>query len=572
MRGKIVCALFAVGCCAFGQGRLLFSERLSRPAVPEAARQACAKVPEKHREAVESEIREMAYTEATREAGEKFGMLLMPDDWTNTCGKGVLLRSGVSRVGVFNYYKYAPDGRLVQYGSRTNFEELAWCDRRRDELVVQFWNDRAIVDAALSNAVASAKRAAPNGTRLGERPSTFRRLLGVRPQQGQGLLEELVPLEEAMALAKAGKGKGFYQLALRYARGEGLPQDDAAAYRMLCKARDADYAHAVLVEGLCDEKLLCTDRGYSGFSQKRVLHSYCGTDFTDGRAWDDRDFLTNAVAVARVMGKYEKAKRLGALMATNQIAALNKRLSDFKAEEAKRLQAEENAKRVAGLLDEKNTRPKTDAREARERAAAEREQLLERLLEIQAEIRRQREQRKLERPLRDERMVLLPKYRAAFKALTGYEMGQKIGEEMLGREREWKSVKLAKPYRYFTDCTLEVCDGCLYGVSMSFGLDGKYSRKSLEAEAEAVRKDLAGRFGMEEEEIFERTSPVLRRAGLRRAGWRLAASVGRGGGIWLSISDDVLARELRTRLEEKREAQREAQKEALPVFEEAGKK
>ena len=169
-------------------------------------------------------------------------------------------------------------------------------------------------------------------------------------------------------------------------------------------------------------------------------------------------------------------------------------------------------------------------------------------------------------------MVLLPKYRAAFKALTGYEMGQKIDEEMLGREREWKSVKLAKPYRYFTDCTLVVCDGCLYGVSMSFGLDGKYSRKSLEAEAEAVRKDLAGRFGMEEEEILERTSPMLRRAGLRRAGWRLVASVGRGGGIWLSISDDVLARELRMRLEEKREAQREAQKEVLPVFEEAGKK
>lgn len=574
MRGKIVYALFAVGCCAFGQGRLLFSERPSRPAVPEAARQACAKVPEEHREAVGSEIREMAYTEATREAGEKFGMLLMPDDWTNACGKAVLLRSGVSRVGVFNYYKYASDGRLVQFGSKTNFEELVWCDRRRDELVVQFWNDRAIVNAALSNAVAAAANRARGGRPgIVRRPSSssFGRLLNARPQQGQGLLEELVPLEEAMALAKAGKGKGFYQLALRYARGEELPQDDAAAYRMLCKARDADYAHAVLVEGLCDEKRLHDGRGYSGFAP-RVLHSYCGADFTDGRDWGDHDSLTNAVAVARVMGKYEKAKRLGTLVATNQIAALNKRLSDFKAEEAKRLQAEENAKRVAGLLDEKNTRPKTDAREARERAAAEREQLLERLLEIQAEIRRQREQRKLERPLRDERMVLLPKYRAAFKALTGYEMGQKIDEEMLGREREWKRVKLAKPYRYFTDCTLEVCDGCLYGVSMSFGLDGKYSRKSLEAEAEAVRKDLAGRFGMEEEEILERTSPVLRRAGLRRAGWRLAASVGRGGGIWLSISDDVLARELRTRLEEKREAQREAQKEALPVFEEAGKK
>lgn len=564
MRGKIVCALFAVGCCAFGQGLA--------HAIPEAAQQACAKVPEEHRKAVESDIREMAHTEATREAGEKFGLLIVPKDWTNTCGKGGLLGS------YMEYYKYAPDGRLVQYGNRTNFEELVWCDRRRDELVVQFWNDRAVVDAALSNAVASAEKTAENRAR-GARPgivrrpssSSFGRLLNARPQQGQGLLEELVPLEEAMALAKAGKGKGFYQLALRYARGEELPQDDAAAYRMLCKARDADYAHAVLVEGLCDEKRLHDGRGYSGFAP-RVLHSYCGADFTDGRDWGDHDSLTNAVAVARVMGKYEKAKRLGTLVATNQIAALNKRLSDFKAEEAKRLQAEENAKRVAGLLDEKNTRPKTDAWEARERAAAEREQLLERLLEIQAEIRRQREQRKLERPLRDERMVLLPKYRAAFKALTGYEMGQKIDEEVLGRERDWRNVKLAKPYRYFTDCTLKVCDGCLYGVSMSFGSDGKYSWKSLEAEAEAVRKDLAGRFGMEEEEILERTSPVLRRAGLRRAGWRLAVSVGIEGRIWLSISDDVLAGELRTRLKEKREAQREAQKEALPVFEEAGKK
>lgn len=574
MRGKIACALFAVGCCAFGQG-------LSRRAIPEAARQICAKVPEEHRMAVESAIRKMAYTEATREAGEKFGLLIMPDNWTNTCGKGGILRSGVSRVGVLNYSKYASDGRLVQFGSETNFEELAWCDRRRDELVVQFWNDRAVIDAALSNAVASAEREVVNGTRLGGRPSfpLFNRPRRLTAQPQLGLLEELVPLEEAMALAKAGKGKGFYQLALRYARGEELPQDDTAAYRMLCKARDADYAHAVLVEGLCDEIFLRQPqkrfgrRLFLNGDAREALRSYCGgADFRDGRNWDEHDFLTNAVAVARVMGKYEKAKRLGALVATNQIAALNKRLSDFKAEEAKRLQAEENAKRVAGLLDEKNTRPKTDAREARERAAAEREQLLERLLEIQAEIRRQREQRKLERPLRDERMVLLPKYRVAFKALTGYEMGQKIGEEMLGREREWKSVKLAKPYRYFTDCTLEVCDGCLYRVSMSFRSDGKYSWKSLEAEAEAVRKDLAGRFGMEEEEILERTSPVLRRAGLRRAGWRLAVSVGIEGAIWLSISDDVLAGELRTRLKEKREAQREAQKEALPVFEEAGRK
>lgn len=571
MRGKIVYALFAVGCCAFGQGLL-------RRTIPEAARPIYAKVPEEHQMAVESEIRKMAYTEATREAGEKFGLLIMPDNWTNTCGKGLLLRSGVSKIGVCNYSKYAQDGRLVQFGSETNFEELAWCDRRWDELVVQFWNDRAVVDAALSNAVASAERAVANGTQLGGRPSfpLFNRSRRLTAQPQLGLLEKLVPLEEAMALAKAGKGKGFYQLALRYARGEELPQDDAAAYRMLCKARDTDYAHAVLVEGLCDERgLKHPDRLYAPVAEGE-LRTYCGAVFRDGRCFlHDRDSLTNAVAVARIMGKYEKAKRLGALVATNQIAALNKRLSDFKAEETKRLQAEENAKRVAGLLDE-NTRPKTDARKEtdavvaeRERAAAECEQQRQELLRIQAELRRQREQRKLERPRRDERMVLLPKYRAAFKALTGYEMGQKVGEELLDREC-LKNVKLEKPYRYFTDCELQCYDGCLYGVSMFFRSNWKYSRKSLEAEAEAVRKDLAGRFGVEVDSIGKRVLPsrlCRRGTGSSGSGWRLAASAGEDG-IWLSISDEVLAKELRMRLEEKREAQREV----LPVFDEVGKK
>lgn len=606
MRGKIVCALFAVGCCAFGHG-------LAR-AVPEAARQACAKVPEEHREAVGSEIREMAYTEATREAGEKFGLLIMPDAWTNVCGKGVLLKKFVGN----NFYKYAPDGRLVQFGSETNFEELAWCDRRRDELVVQFWNDRAVIDAALSNVVASA-----NEARLGGRASfpSFNRPLRLTAQPQLGLLEELVPLEEAMALAKAGKGKGFYQLALRYARGEGLPKDDAVAYRMLCKARDADYAHAVLVEGLCDEIFLRQPqkrfgrRLFLNGDAREALRSYCGgADFRDGRNWDEHDYLTNAVAVARVMGKYEKAKRLGALVATNQIAALNKCLSDFKTEVAKRAQtemlAEANNRRVMVLLGE-DVRKETDAAAAeRERAAAECEQQRQELLRIQAELRRQREQRKLERPrrqqeevqtaapvapgrsslanlrarraqketereeearrqLRDERMSLLPKYRAAFKDLTGYEMGQRVGEELLDRKCS-KNVKLEKPYRYFTDCELQCYGGCLYGVSMFFRSNWKYSRKSLEAEAEAVRKDLAGRFGVEVDSIGKGVLPsrlCRRGTGSSGSGLRLAVSA-REDGIWLSISDEVLAKELRMRLEEKREAQ----KEVLPVFDEIGKK
>ena len=34
-----------------------------------------------------------------------------------------------------------------------------------------------------------------------------------------------------MNLAKEGNGKGFYQLAIRYAQGNELPEDDTAVYK-----------------------------------------------------------------------------------------------------------------------------------------------------------------------------------------------------------------------------------------------------------------------------------------------------------------------------------------------------
>ena len=168
-----------------------------------------------------------------------------------------------------------------------------------------------------------------------------------------GLLEELIPLEEAMGLAKDGKGKGYFQLALRYAGGNELPRDSKLAYKMLCKARDADYANAVLVEGLCDEADLQTPSGYSGrASVGSAMREYCGVKFVNGRR--DSDSLTNEVAFARVMGKYEKAKSLGALTATNQIAALNKRLAGFNAERPEVEAEQANARAEAELAEECN--------------------------------------------------------------------------------------------------------------------------------------------------------------------------------------------------------------------------
>ena len=67
------------------------------------------------------------------------------------------------------------------------------------------------------------------------------------------LLEPQISVEEAMILAKEGKGRGFYQLAIRYAQGNELPKDGKVAYKMLCKACDVNYPNAILVEGICDE-------------------------------------------------------------------------------------------------------------------------------------------------------------------------------------------------------------------------------------------------------------------------------------------------------------------------------
>ena len=164
------------------------------------------------------------------------------------------------------------------------------------------------------------------------------------------MLEQVIPIGEALALAKDGKGKGFYQLALRYAGGNELPRDSKLAYQMLCKARDLDYANAVLVEGLCDEHALV---GLNKDNRALMdIWDYCGIGFVSLRCGCDS--LTNEVAFARVMGKYEKAKALGALTATNQIIALNKRLADFTDAKAKldlaKSQAEENNKKVLDLL------------------------------------------------------------------------------------------------------------------------------------------------------------------------------------------------------------------------------
>lgn len=109
------------------------------------------------------------------------------------------------------------------------------------------------------------------------------------------MLEPILPLDETIKLVEERQGKGYYQLAIRYAQGNELPEDRGVAYKLLCKACDVNYANAVLVEGLCDEADL--QECIPGSKIRRPaemsdwMHGYCGTVFYSGRR--DCDFLTN---------------------------------------------------------------------------------------------------------------------------------------------------------------------------------------------------------------------------------------------------------------------------------------
>lgn len=219
---------------------------------------------------------------------------------------------------------------------------------------------------------------------------------GFRP--AVNLLEPIIPIDEAMNLVKEGKGKGFYQLAIRYAQGNELPKDEKAAYKLLCRACDLNYANAVLVEGLYDEGNLRESNTSNSTSPSTYI--YCGAYFSGGNR--EYALLTNKVAFARVMTKYEKARDLGALAATNQIAALNKRLADFYRREAEQARlrdkantAEENNRRVAALLGEdvRQIVAQECTNTCRTAEEEERKEQRRALLQIQEELRRQREER-----------------------------------------------------------------------------------------------------------------------------------------------------------------------------------
>jgi hypothetical protein len=488
------------------------------------------KIPKGYRRSVLREIQAESYRQSMDEMEKKFGIVQEPTGWTNNCGKSAWIN--VRTSGGSMLCAYDRNGRLVRVGNREDSEEWRWRDARRKEIQEALWKDQAVVDAAVSNVVA----------RVQQRQS---RNQG-RPRLGS--LEELVPIKEAMMLAKDGDGKGYFQLALRYANGQELPCNPQRAYKMLSKAVALNYANAILVEGLLDEEnLKATLRmriweNDSASIRRKALREYCGKDapFDTGKHRRNTDSLTNKVAVARVMGKYEKAKALGAWVATNQIAALNKRLSNFNHALATKREADEKKRKEKNAADEKE-KVESAKRQANDRTVH---------AVVGAET--------------------LKRYRVAFKEMFGYEMGEMITQEASdktetghrwdetnNRWEEWRRRRLRTPYRDFTLMRLRCVDDRLCEVEIELTPENNGTSDSLDQEALAIVRDLAQRYGIEHGKWdYQRRWSEEEDWCAEEYGWKFMVMVNRGT-ITVQVSDDDLEWELQDAAKKRREESRE---------------
>lgn len=185
MKFKVAFILILVVSSVFAQSELRSRRplRLSTPQPEEVNKEAYSKIPDEYRSSVENTINRKASMVADAETVNKFNIEIDPKVWTNNCGRGVIYYNGGC------WHKYDKDGRLIQFGNEKEFEELIWCNKRKNELIVEFWKDNKIVDNALSNAVKNASANVLRSSNLSNRGSLLsRRMLrrqNERESQGQ---------------------------------------------------------------------------------------------------------------------------------------------------------------------------------------------------------------------------------------------------------------------------------------------------------------------------------------------------------------------------------------------------
>ena len=114
------------------------------------------KIPEEHQATLRSKINGLAGKQSAEEASDKFGVLLTPRSWTNGCGKGMIVSIQGDKYRSSLFLKCDRDGKIVQLGGLSEFEEFKWRNARRGEIVTNLWNDQKLVEGLLATAVSNA--------------------------------------------------------------------------------------------------------------------------------------------------------------------------------------------------------------------------------------------------------------------------------------------------------------------------------------------------------------------------------------------------------------------------------
>ncbi len=116
------------------------------------------KIPKEYQATLRSKINDLAGKQAVEDVSDKFGVLLTPRSWTNGCDKGMIVSIQGDRYRSSLFLKCDRDGKIVQLGELSEFEEFKWRNARRGEIVTNLWNDQQLVNGLLATEVSNDVR------------------------------------------------------------------------------------------------------------------------------------------------------------------------------------------------------------------------------------------------------------------------------------------------------------------------------------------------------------------------------------------------------------------------------
>lgn len=353
-----------------------------------------SKVPLDVRNSVKGKISNLSRAEAIKEARGKFNVAIYPDAWTIEDGCDLIVSDD------YGHYKFNSEGKLIHFQVNSGcsgkecdmpIKELEWFEKRQKELELSKWGNSNVVAKIVQEVRDDSKKMLNNirGRRILGSRRTNNVLNGII--DSKMLLEPLMPLKDAILLAKKGDPKGYYQLAMRYSAGDELPDNNKTAIVLLNKAVEGKYPNAVFVDALLYNGLLADNLGMGftiGGCKKEIEVFFGSKIFLDRRSLKD----SQSELYEKVKKKYEMASRLGIAQAKLYLERIEgvyeRTISKKEAERKGQERRNNNHVEVANVLgdlvkiDSSMSEFETDAPKA-----------LERLRAIQDVLRRQREQK-----------------------------------------------------------------------------------------------------------------------------------------------------------------------------------